>query len=328
MPTSSNEISPAKAAGCVIGALAALIATLILAIPFLAAWNNVDSGHIAVLRNGGMFSDSNVRGFLDPSSSVSFTGLYSTEHVYPAQQENYTITADPNNGGKLGYDVISTPSSDGVQMSVEGTLYYTLNLDHTALGRFDNKFGTRAYVWDGNAYHAYDGTDGWDAFINTMVRPVLENDLRQQIATVSCAQLNAACALVKDPTQVAAAAHTGANTNGNYTAIQAAINNTLPKDITAQLGGDYLTGVHFTFTHADLPSVVQDAANGALAAYAQVSQAQAEVAQAQAQAQANLARQQGYNACPSCAVIDELKALPTGLTTLSTGSSGLAIAAK
>ena len=327
--TSSTQVSPAKAFGCLAGAVIGLILLIVVVIPFMSAWNNVDAGHIAVVRNGGVFSDSNVRGFLDPASRVSFTGLYSTEHVYPAQQQDYSITADPGNGGKLGFDTIATSTSDGVQMQIQGTLYYQLDLDHPTLGKFDDKFGTREYTWDGHAYHAYDGADGWNAFVNTMIRPVLENDLRQQVATVTCAQLDAGCALVKDPSQVAAIAAGHPNTNGNYTAIQQAINNTLPADITAQLGGGYLTGVHFTFTHADPPGNVQDAINAAQAAYAKVSEAQAEVAQAQAQAQANQAKQQGYNACPSCAIIDELKALPGNITTLSLGGSGgLEIAAK
>lgn len=315
----------AAVAACVV--LIGLVLGLPTLIGFLSAWNNVDAGHIAVLRNGGVFSDSNVRGFLDPASSVSFTGLWSTEHIYPAQQRTYTISADPANGDKPGFDVVSTPSSDGVPMAIEGTFFYQLNLDHTVLGAFDNKYGTRSYAFNGSSYHAYDGDEGWNAFMNTQVRPVLDNDLRQQIAQVSCAELNAACALVKDATQTAAAT-AGKATNVNYTAVQDAINRSLQKDIDTQLGGAYLTNVRFTLVKADLPANVQDAANNALAAFAQVSQKQAEVQQAQLDAQANAAKQQGYQNCPACQTIDELKALPSNITTLSLGSSGLSIAAK
>jgi hypothetical protein len=321
----TNRRSPLRIAALASAGLIALIVGLPTLVGLLSAWNNVDAGHVAVLRNGGVLSDSNIRGYLDPASPLTYTGIWSTEHVYPAQQRTYTISADQANGDKPGYDVVSTPSSDGVPMAIEGTLYYQLNLDHTVLGQFDNKYGTRSYTFNGHSYRAYDGDDGWNAFMNTQVRPVLDNDLRQQIADVSCAELNAACALVKDATQAAAAA-AGKSSNVNYAAVQNAINQTLATDITTQLGGAFLTNVRFTLVKADLPSNVQDAANSALAAFAQVSQQQALVQQAQLQAQANEAKQKGYTACPACQVIDELKALPPNLTTFAPGaSSGIAI---
>lgn len=295
---------------------------------FFGAWQNVDAGHVAILRNGGMFSDSNVRGILDPASSLSYTGIFSTEHIYPAQQRTYTISANAAKGDVVGVDVVQTPSSDGVEMGIQGTLYYSLNLDHKTLADFDNLYGTRSYTEDGKAFHAYDGDDGWAAFMDVVVRPILNNDLREQIAKVSCAQLDSACALVQDSTQVAAAKVTGAaaNNNGNIAAVQQSINASLQSDINAQLGGNFLTGLRFNISQVSLPANVQKAVDSAQAAFAQVSQSQAEVQQAQLQAQANAAKQSGYVACPACEVIDELKALPPNLTTYAPGAgTGIAI---
>lgn len=336
-PQSSQQTSrPAKKGWTplrITAASAAALIAVVVGLPtlfgFLGAWNNVDAGHVAVLRNGGMLSDSNVRGFLDPASSLSYTGIWSTEHVYPAQQRTYTISADPNQGDKVGVDFVQTPSSDGVEMGIQGTLYYSLNLDHTVLGQFDNKYGTRSYTENGDSRHAYDGDQGWAAFIDVVVRPVLNNDLREQIARVSCAELDSACALVQNSTQVAAAklATSGAN-NGNIAAVQNAINASLQQDIDQQLGGNYLTGLRFNISQVSLPGNVQTAVDNAQAAFAQVSQQQALVQQAQLQAQANAAKQQGYNSCPTCQVIDELKALPPNLTTYAPGANGVAIGAK
>lgn len=317
----------------VTAAASATLLAVLLGIPtlfgVLGAFNNVDAGHIAVLRNGGVFSDSNVRGFLDPASSLTYTGIWSTEHVYPAQQRTYTISANATQGDKVGVDVMQTPSSDGVEMGIQGTLYYSLNLDHTVLGQFDNKYGTRSYTENGDSFHAYDGDQGWSAFIDVAVRPILNNDLREQIAKVSCAELDAACALVQNSTQVAASKLPTAGTNnGNIAAVQNAINASLQSDINGQLGGNYLTGLRFNISQVSLPGNVQDAVNNAQAAYAQVSQQQALVQQAQLQAQANAAKQQGYNACPTCQVIDELKALPPNLTTYAPGAGGVAVGAK
>jgi len=323
-------------------AASAGLLAVILGIPtlfgFLGAWNNVDAGHIVVLRNGGVFSDSNIRGFLDPASSLSYTGIFSTEHIYPAQQRTYTISADASQGDRVGVDVVQTPSSDGVEMGIQGTLYYALNLDHTVLGQFDNKYGTRSYTENGNSFHAYDGDQGWAAFIDVVVRPILNNDLREQIAKVSCAELDAACALVQNSTQVAAAKlPTAGSNNGNIAAVQNAINASLQSDIDTQLGqvkvgGQWegiLTGLRFNISQVSLPGNVQDAVNNAQAAFAAVSQQQALVQQAQLQAQANAAKQQGYNSCPTCQIIDELKALPDKLTTYAPGAgAGIAVGAK
>lgn len=39
--------------------------------------------------------------------------------------------------------MVHTPTSDGVDVGIEGTLYFSLNLDHKTLKQFENKFGTR-----------------------------------------------------------------------------------------------------------------------------------------------------------------------------------------
>lgn len=338
MAPSRTRWTPAATTAAAAAALIAVIVGFPVLFGFLGAWNNVDAGHVAVLRNGGVLSDSNVRGFLDPASSLSYTGIWSTEHIYPAQQRTYTISSDPAQGDKVGVDVVQTPSSDGVEIGLQGTFYYALNLDHAVLGAFDNRYGTRSYTENGQSFHAYDGDQGWAAFIDVAVRPVLNNDLREQIAKVSCAELDAACALVQNSTQVAAAKLGAAGSNnGNIAAVQNAINASLQADLDAQLGSvavggkaqSFLTGLRFNISQVSLPGNVQDAVNQAQAAFAQVSQQQALVQQAQLQAQANAARQAGYNACSACQIIDELKALPGNLTTYAPGAgTGIAIGAK
>jgi hypothetical protein len=317
------SISPLAAVGC----LAAVIAALIVGLPaffgFIGAWNNVDAGHVAVLRNGGMFSDSNVRGFLDPGSGLTYTGIWSTEHIYPGQQRFYTISADAAQGDRAGVDVVSTPSSDGVQMGIEGTLYFQLNLDHKALGAFDNLYGTRSYSENGNTYHAYDGDTGWSVFLDQVFRPVIDNDLREQISRFSCAQLVSSCALLQNSTEAAAVSTgTAQNNAGNIATVQDAINTSLKADLISALGADpkdpFFVGLRFNISKITLPGNIQTAVDNAQAAYAAVSQAQAEVKQAQAAA--NEARQQGYQNCPACAQIDELKAIPSNVTTFAPGA--------
>jgi len=301
----------------------ATVLGLIIGIPVvvgtLSAWDSTTAGQVAVVRNGGPFSNSNIRAVIKPASSLTWTGIWSSTHKYPATQSSYTITSDPKNGGQPGVDVVSVPSSDGVQMGIEGTLYYTLNTDPATIRSFDDKFGTRTYSFNASTYNAYAGTKGWDAFINTMVRPVLNNALREQIGDTRCSDLVSSCALVQN-NGTNPANGTFPVGNVNIAKVQNAINATLTTDIKSTLGGDYLIGIQFAINKVDLPSNVQTAVDQAQAAFAAVSQSQAKIAQAKAEADANAAKQQGYNSCPACAEQDILKALPPSVTVFAPGS--------
>lgn len=282
----------------------------------------VSGGEVAVVRNGGPLDNRNVRQEIDPGSGLTWTGWGSETHTYPAQQRFYTITADGKRGERVGVDVVTVPTSDGVNLGVEGTVYFTLNTDHATLKQFDDKFGTRKFTGlDGNARHAWDGDKGWSTFLDQIVRPVIENDLRAEIGGVRCAELVSSCSLVQNaatPTKVDAPAPiTGA---ANITRVQQAVNTSLAADIEQTLGGKFLTGIHFNLSRVTLPGSVQKAVDDAQAAYAAVTQAQAKVAQAKAEADANRARQQGYNSCPVCGQIDLMRAIPPNVSTYAPGA--------
>jgi regulator of protease activity HflC (stomatin/prohibitin superfamily) len=320
----------------VFGAAAALAAIVLInvGVSFGDAFDRTDAGQVAVVRNGGPFDDRNIRQVIQPASGLTWIGWYSESHKYPAQQRFYTITADPRRGDRPGVDVVHTPSADGVEMGIEGTLYFSLNLDDRTLRDFDNKFGTRTFTGaDGNAYHAYDGDAGWSAFLDQIIRPVIDNDLREQIGNFRCAELVSSCALVQNNGSVTTTgshgdantgAGTGANNNSNIAAVQNAINTSLSQDLQSTLGDRFLVDLRFNLVRVSLPDDVQAAVDKAQAAFAAVSEAQAKVAQAKADAQANEIRQQGYSACPACATIDEMKAIPPNVTTFAPGS-GFAI---
>ncbi|WP_042378957.1 SPFH domain-containing protein [Streptacidiphilus melanogenes] len=308
----------------VFGAAAAVAAIVLInvGVSFSDAFDRTDAGEVAVVRNGGPFDDRNIRQVIQPASGLTWIGWYSESHKYPAQQRFYTITSDPKRGDRPGVDVVSTPSADGVQMGIEGTLYFSLNLDDKTLRDFDDKFGTRTFnSVDGHAYHAYDGDAGWSAFLDEIVRPVIDNDLRQQIGNFRCAQLVSSCALVQNNSSATASTGSAATTNNsNIAAVQNAINTSLTQDLQSTLGDKFLINLHFDLVRVTLPDDVQAAVDKAQAAFAAVSEAQAQVAQAKANAQANEIRQQGYSACPACATIDEMKAIPPNVTTFAPGS--------
>jgi regulator of protease activity HflC (stomatin/prohibitin superfamily) len=298
------------------------IVLLNVGLSFSDAFDRTDGGQVAVVRNGGPFDDRNIRQVIQPASGLTWIGWYSESHKYPSQQRFYTITSDPKGGDRPGVDVVHTPSADGVNMGIEGTLYFSLNLDDKALRDFDTKFGTRTFTAaDGNAYHPYDGDAGWSAFLDQIVRPVIDNDLREQIGNFRCAELVSSCALVQNnASSPTAPGGKGANNNSNIAAVQNAINTSLAQDLQNTLGDKFLVNLRFNLVRVTLPDNVQAAVDQAQAAFAAVSEAQAKVAQAKAEAQANLIRQQGYAACPACATIDEMKAIPPTVTTFAPGS--------
>ncbi|PRX01014.1 UNVERIFIED_ORG: SPFH domain/Band 7 family protein [Actinomadura viridilutea] len=312
------------------GAIALAVVLAVVGLPLvkglLGSFERTGGGEVAVVRNGGFFDDNKIRQVVDPASSRTWTGWWSKIHRYPAQQRFYTITSKASDAERGNVDVVTVPSSDGVNMGIEGVLYFTLNLDHDALRKFDDKFGTRKFRGpDGKSYFAWEGDEGWSAFLHQIVRPVIENDLRTQINSFRCAELVSSCALVQNTgTTAGTRQKTGVlqaqSNNANIAKVQNAINTSLATDLENTLGGKFLTNLHFNLVRVTLPARVQDAVDRAQAAFAQVSEAQAKVASARAEAQANKARQDGYNKCPTCARIEELKALPQGITVYAPGN--------
>ncbi|WP_084958101.1 SPFH domain-containing protein [Thermoactinospora rubra] len=168
----------------VLAALAAIVALPAL-VGTARGFTGTAPGEVAVVRDGGWFDDTEIRQVIGPASGPTWTGLWSSVHTYPAQQRFYTITADPKRATALGVDVVTVPSSDGVNLGLEGTLYFTLTADEQALRRFDDKYGTRTYRGqDDRSLAAWDGDEGWAAFFGQAVRPVVDNALRVQVGAM------------------------------------------------------------------------------------------------------------------------------------------------
>jgi len=324
----------------VLGSLGGLLVVVLVLLAVTTGFDKTSGGEVGVVRNGGPLDNNKIRQVIQPASNLTWTGLWSSTHKYPSQQRFYTITSDEKRGDRPGVDVVRVPSSDGVDMGLEGTLYFSLTTDEASLRAFDDKFGTRRFrAVDGTPYYAWEGDDGWLAFLDQIIRPIVDNDLRAQVADFRCAQLVSSCALVQNsptqptlPTPVPAPGKTGAN-NTNIAQIQNAINSSLLDDLKATLGGDFLTGIRFNLVKVTLPEEVQAAVNQAQAQFAKVSEAQAKVAQAVAEAQANERRQLGYTKCPTCAQIDitkaqaeVVKAIPANVTVYAPGNQiGLSV---
>lgn len=308
----------------------AVAAALVLVVggnALLSSFTKTAGGEIAVVRNGGPLDDNRIRQVIQPASSLTWIGAFSSTHRYPAQQRFYTITGDSTRGERTGVDVEHLPTADGVEVGIEGTVYFQLNTDTAVLRTFDDKYGTRRYRGeDGQFRYAWADDAGWSTFLDQIVRPVISNDLREEIGNFPCSELQASCALVQNGGSVQAVNAATGKSNLNIAKIQDAINTSLAKDLTNTLGGPFITGVRFNLAKITLPDQVQEAINKAQAAFAAVTEAQAKVQQAKAEAAANEQRQLGYQACPVCAQIDTMKAIPPNVTTYAPGA-GFAVTA-
>lgn len=319
-----------------LAAVGVLVIAAVLGLTFglLGAFTATDGGTISVIRNGGLLDDRAVRTVdgrpqvVPPGSSLTYTGLFSTEHPYPAGQRNFVIAARPPAQGDDGAqvdsrEVINVPSKDGVSIGVEGTFYFELTRDPVVLAQFDDKFGTRTYPGpDGEAHAAWDGDAGWSGFLNFTLGNLIQNDLRRELVQVTCADLVASCSLASNATAPVAVPNPTDPTavpTDRIQQVQDAVNTQFARDVEATLGGPYFTNIKFVMSKAVLDDKVQSAINDAQAAFAAVTKAQAGKQAAQIEAETNAVRQQGYNTCPTCADIERLRALPPGLTTYAPG---------
>lgn len=321
---------------------------LIFVISLLSARTTPQAGEIGVVRSGpsgvwigSWFNGHNIKKVVPPGSGSSFTGLGSETHYYPSSsvQRTYTITSDASRGDRPGVDVVEVPTSDGVRVGLEGAFYFTTAFDGTSNGRgeqlakdFDNRFGVRTFPVAGSdsELHPWEGTDGWSAFLDTVIRPIIDNDLRRSIAGVSCPQLVSSCALVHNNGNANASINNGGLNSQQIQQIQTDINNGLRQDVTNTLGVDYFSNIQFLLSKVTLPSAVQGQIDNAQAQFASVGAAQAEYQRNVQLAKAKEALNKAYQACSACATIDELSKLPSGLTTLvfGGGNSGPSIAVK
>ena len=317
-------------AGTVI--VAAIIAGGVL---LIGGYGKTDGGHVAVVRNGGTFDNTKIRQILAANSGRTRIGLYSTQHDYPTSQRFFTISSTGNVDSN---ESVSVPTSDGVSVGIEGTAYFSVNVDpaddYAVLKDFDNKYGTRQFKCpkDSGSKSVWEGDPGFSCFLDQIVSPVINNDLRTSIGDVRCQDLVSSCALVQNTT----AAQTGTidptlvgQGNVNLAKIESDISTSLASDLNRTLGGNYLVNVKFNLAKIDLDPKVQTAISDAQASFASVSQSQADLKNAQIEAQANAAKQQGYSQCPVCAQIDLTRALPSGITVYAPGNaSGVAIPTK
>lgn len=262
---------------------------------------------VAVIRNGGPFSAKDIREVRKPSSSYAVSGLASEPRMYIAGNENrfYNVSSDPSRGRQSGASFIKVPTKDGVNVEVDAQItFHTAFTDADGnitpcevdgcedydylVEQFDTTYGNRDFPSkDGGSGKVWEGNSGWNAFLDTLFRPVVENSFRAQIGSVNCADLVSSCALVQSSTQQANLQLTAQDNQENFAAIQKAVQEQIGVGVESALGEEYLTGFKVQLTKVTLPKSVQAAIDTAQASFAEIAKARAQNIQADYQAQAN-----------------------------------------
>src|SRR4051794_29117241 len=245
--------------------LAAVPLLIVLAIVSAAvggAFARPDAGEVGVVRNGGPLDNRNIREVLPAGSGTTWIGWRSTAHFYPAAfvQRYYTITSDAARGDRPGVDVVRVQTADGFLVGIEGTFYLQTNFDASDHGKrllkdFDNRFGTREFPVNGENRRArpWQGDAGWGAYLDAIVRPIIENELRKSIARFRCAELVSSCALVATQGQVTVSANAGRRANLNLQRVQDDIDRGLEQDLGQTLGANYFGDIRFRLSRVTLP---------------------------------------------------------------------------
>jgi regulator of protease activity HflC (stomatin/prohibitin superfamily) len=254
---------------------------------------------------------------------VKFIGTFNSQRCFPATERNYVLSADPRQSDREAVDFFETPTSDAVQVRIEGQALFRLSTEQSAVREFYRRFGVRTF----NGLHPYDGNDGWTSFLNVQFRPVLENALREAIGQYRCVQLNNTCAYVQDPNAAARGTVSAEDNVQNLAEVQTKIAETFQRDLNDTLGGPFFEGIRFRLVQVRFDPALQQSIVRATAARADVATKRLEAQQkvetaigdrrvAEQKARAIRATRGAYRDNPSQARIDGIRALPQGLQAL------------
>jgi regulator of protease activity HflC (stomatin/prohibitin superfamily) len=282
-----------------------------------------DVGHVGVVRNGGPFDRRNIRQVLMPGQRLTWTGWFSqSAHEYPASHVEllYTVTSDAARGARPGVDVVTVPTRDGVQVGLEATIFFHFigDRDLELLRRFDSGIGTRAFrTVDGRWLRPWEGEDGLSAFMDSVFRPLLENDLRREIGRFRCEQLVASCTLLRHPSRLSAVgSRVDQSSNVNIARIESRITRSLERELADTLEGGYFWGIHFRLAAVRLPDRVQGVIDDVQAKFAAISGARADVTRARYEDARNRILADTYERSPALAQIHAIRSAPKGTTVI------------
>lgn len=155
-----------------------LLAALILGAAFVMSGCSIPStqaDEIFIHKGGGPFEDKDDKACIEPSSR-QVESAFDAYYAYPANQRVYDFSGSVESGSDG--DRFTVVSSDGITLSIPGTVSFSLNTKCEVLQKFHNDLGSRysAYMeTDDNG--VYQTGSGWLQMLNIYFRPQLDATL-------------------------------------------------------------------------------------------------------------------------------------------------------
>lgn len=280
-------------------------------------------GEVGVVRNGGPYDNKAIKDCLPPAGRRKWIGFNSSVHKYPAEgvQRFFKITSDPKEGADF-QGVVRAKTADGFNVHLSGTFYFETRFacEKGSTGRklvedFDKQFGVRKFPdpRTGTNLSPWNGDDGFSAFLNSQMLPIIQNELRVAMLKFSCEEVVSSCALVASRQVLADNSDTPKTVDKqkakqigvNLQKVQDEIQTGFAAELNKTFGEQYFKNIKFLMSQPDLDPDIEDAINKSLAAFAVVSQATAQVQQATKQAQAAKQLAQVYRNSPQLAELEK-----------------------
>lgn len=281
-----RRTGPEEVIGVILGAVLILI---ILAFIFMGSFTEV----VPVEKVGLTYEGGPIEGkgkyikTIEPGSGRVITGMLNPTYQYPVTKRSYIISKSKNEGDVKGSDSVIAPSSDGITMTYQIALYFTLNRDN--LREFHEEVGRK--------FDAHE-KDGWNKMLADVFRQQIESALQKETRT------HEATAIFSD--------------RDTLDAIEKNIRTTLKDRINNTLGGDYFCGpaadscdeFGFVIKKVELPEDVLKSIEGNRTSEIEVKTKQNEIQQKKAEAAAIRELQVVLEDCGQVCVLN--KAVETG----------------
>lgn len=218
---------PKRIALIVLGVIVT-VTTLVLAIPFLSAWQSVPANKIGLHYNGGPIEGESYNKIIQPGSGATFLGLADRLVELPIDQRSYTTcNADNVDKGDTcdGPDIVAS-TKGGAEMRFRIGVSFKLNTADEVIRKFYEDICRKFDCTSG---------DGWDNMLQVQFRGPIEQAIQQSVRNYTVDQLFA-----------------GVDPDGKATSIledvQAVIAEDLKENINQFVGGDYFCGPAFDRT--------------------------------------------------------------------------------
>lgn len=133
---------------------------------------------VGISYGGGPFEGARFQRIVQPGHALFFNGFFDNLFLYPADQRNYIISKQTNEGDVKASDSVIAPSKDRVQIEFQVATYFKLNTD--LLRPFHEQLGLK--------YSAFNSS-GWDRLIQDTFRQQIENALQQEARRYNVADI-------------------------------------------------------------------------------------------------------------------------------------------